>query len=98
MEKWCFCRFSVGLLPDISYFLGEFGDVFIENTDLEGGFIPPSIKILDNVIKNLVQSKRKSVLTKLTDDNIDGLVKLVMPDLMYRNCLILILSCTSLSF
>lgn len=69
-------------------FLGEFGDVFIENTDLEGGFIPPSIKILDNVVKNLVETKRKTILSALTDTNVDELVNLVMPDLMYGMSLI----------
>jgi hypothetical protein len=58
-------------------FAGQFGDAFIENTDLEGGFIPPAIGILDEVVTHLVTHEHEAI-SLLNEETIEGLTGTVM--------------------
>jgi hypothetical protein len=61
-------------------FAGQFGDAFIENTDLEGGFIPPAIRILDDVVQHLVEQQRDAI-SLLTREDVEGLTGLVLDEM-----------------
>jgi hypothetical protein len=50
-------------------FAGEFGDMFIENTELEGGQTAPSIQTVIEILDPLLVSRRKD-LTLFADSDI----------------------------
>ena len=51
-------------------FFGEFGDAFVEDTSLEGGHIPPTIRELCGVVENaLTHSEFRAALSLFSDDD-----------------------------
>ena len=51
-------------------FFGEFGDAFVEDTSLEGGHIPPTIRELCGVVENaLTHGEFRAALSLFSDDD-----------------------------
>ena len=57
---------------DRSY-VGEFGDVFVRDTELEGGMLAPSIAALELVSRRLTQRRRHTWLRLWSDEDIQRL-------------------------
>lgn len=61
-------------------FAGEFGDSFIEDSDLEGGHTAPALVTLASVIHGVL-SKRRSELSLFSDEDVAKFQNVVMKDM-----------------
>lgn len=61
---------KTGLVWRSGSFAGQFGDSFIQDTDLEGGQVAPSIEYLSEICETFLLKKRRKELTLFNDDHL----------------------------
>jgi|TARA_B100000795_G_scaffold66414_1_gene45477 hypothetical protein len=71
---------KTGLVWRSGAFAGQFGDNFIQDTDLEGGQVAPSIEYLASICKNILLTSRIPELTLFTKEEVKK-VHLIVNDL-----------------
>jgi hypothetical protein len=68
---------ETGLCWRSGAFAGEFGDVFIKDTNLEGGQVAPSIEYLAHLCETITLADRRSELTLFSDNDMSNVLTII---------------------